>query len=66
MALFSKGFAGEIISPRQKLYKLRMSREEGIIPYLMEIFAIQDQLQKLRELMTDGQILTMVQNVLPK
>ena len=38
--LFSKCSVGEIISPRQKLYKLRMSRKEGIIPYLMEIFAI--------------------------
>ena len=32
----------------------------------MEIFAIRDQLQKLGEVMSDGEILTMVQNVLSK
>ena len=64
--LFSKGSAGEIISLRQKLDKLSMSRKEGIIPYLMEIFAIRDQLQKLGEVMSNGEILTMIQNSLPK
>ena len=64
--LFSKGSAGEIISPRQKLYKLIMSRKEGIIPYLVDIFAIRDQLQKLGEVMSDREILTVVQNDLPK
>ena len=42
-----------------------MSNEE-IIPYLMEIFAIRDQLLKLGEVMSDREILTMVQNALPK
>ena len=32
----------------------------------MEIFVIGDQLQKLGEVMSDGEILTMVQNALPK
>ena len=32
----------------------------------MEIFAIRDQLQKLGEVMSDREILTMVQNALPK
>ena len=66
MELFSKGSAREIISLRQKLYKLRMSRKEGILPYLREIFTIRDQLQKLGEVMSNGEILTMIQNALPK
>ena len=32
----------------------------------MEIFAIQEQPQKLGEVMSNGEILTMVQNALPK
>ena len=40
--------------------------KEGIIPYLTEIFAIGEQLLKLGEEMSDREILTMVQNVLPK
>ena len=63
--LFSKGSTKEIISLRQKLYKLRILKE-GIIPYPMEIFAIRDQLLKLGEVMSDREILTMVQNSLPK
>ena len=65
MELFSKGSTKEIISLRQKLYKLRMSKE-GIIPFMMEIFTIWEQLLKLGEVMSDREILTMVQNVLSK
>ena len=63
--LFLKCSTKEIISLRQKLYKLRMSKE-GIIPYLMKIFAIREQLLKLGEVMSNREILTMIQNVLPK
>ena len=41
--------AGEVISLRQELYKLEMSREEGIISYFIKISEIQDQLQELGE-----------------
>ena len=64
MELFSKGSTKEIISLRQKLYKLRMSKE-GIIPYLMD-FAIRDKLLKLGEVMYDREILNMVHNALLK
>ena len=62
---FSKGSSKEIISLRQKLYNLKMSKE-GIIPYMMNIFAIREQLLKLGEVMSNREILTTVQNVLPK
>ena len=42
-----------------------MSKEE-IIPYLMEIFTVRDQLQKFGEVMSNGEILNMVQKALPK
>jgi len=42
--LFSISIAGEFISLRQELYKLKMSREEGIASYFMRISKIRDQL----------------------
>ena len=63
--LFLVSTAGKIMSLRQELYKLKMSREEGITSYFMKISEIRDQLQKLREVMSDGEILTMIQNSLP-
>ena len=42
--LFSVSTAGEVISLRQELYKLKMSREEGITSYFMKISEMRDQL----------------------
>ena len=45
--------AGEEISLRQELYKMKFSREEVITSYFMRISEIRDQLQELGELMSD-------------
>ena len=42
--LFSISTSGEVISLRQELYKLKISKEEGIASYFMRIFEIGDQL----------------------
>ena len=42
--LFSVSTVGEAISLRQELYKMKLSREEGITSYFMRISEIRDQL----------------------
>ena len=42
--LFSVSTVGEAISLRQELYKMKLSREEGITSYFMRIYEIRDQL----------------------
>ena len=64
MDLFLVSTAGEAISPRQELYKLEMSREEGIISYFMKISGIQYQLQELGEEMSYREIATIMLNAL--
>ena len=50
--LFSVSTAVEAISLRQELYKMKLSREEGITSYFMRISEIKDQLQELGEVMS--------------
>jgi len=64
--LFSVSTAGEAISLRQELYKMKLSREAGIAPYFMRISEIRDQLQELGEVMSDTEMTTVVLNALPK
>ena len=45
--LFSVSTAGEAISLRQELYKMKLSREEGITSYFMRTSEIRDQLQEM-------------------
>ena len=58
--------AGQAISLRQELYKMKLSREEGITSYFMRICEIRDQLQELGEVISDSEMTTMVLNALPK
>ena len=58
--------AREVISLRQELYKMKLSREEGITPYFMRISEIRDQLQELGEVMSDTEMTTVVLNALPE
>jgi len=46
--LFSVTIAGEMISLRNELYKMKISKE-GIAPYFMKISEMRDQLQELGE-----------------
>ena len=46
---FSIRTAGEVISVRTKLYKMNVSKEEGVASYLMRVSQIRDQLQELGE-----------------
>ena len=62
--LFSVSIAREVISLRQELYKLRISKEEGIASYFMKISKIRDQLQDLGEIMPDKEMTTIVLNAL--
>ena len=62
--LFSVSTTGEAISLRQELYKMKLSREEGITPYFMRISEIRDELQEMGEVMSDTEITTVVLNAL--
>ena len=64
--LYSVSTAGEVISLRQELYKLKMSREDGIASYFMRIFEIRDQLQELGEVMYNSEMTSVVLNALPE
>ena len=64
--LVSVSTAGEAISLRQELYKMKFSREEGITSYFMRISEIRYQMQELGEEISDTEITTMVLNALPE
>lgn len=64
--LFSVSTAGEVISLRQELYKLKISKEDGIASYFMRISKIRDQLQQLGEVMSNREMTTVVLNALPE
>lgn len=66
MELFSVSNAREAISLRQELYKMKLSRKEGITPYFTRISEIRDQLQELGEVMSDTEMTTVVLNALPE
>ena len=63
--LFSISTAGEVISLRNDLYKMKISKE-GIAPYFMKISKMRDQLQELGEVMSDREMTIVVLNALPK
>ena len=54
--------AREAISLRQALYKMKLSREEGITLYFMRIYEIRDQLQELGVVMSNTEMTTVVLN----
>ena len=62
--LFSVSTAGEVISLRTELYKMKVSKEEGITSYLMSVPHIRDQLQELGEIMFDKEMTIVVLNAL--
>lgn len=62
--LFSVSIVGEIISLRTKLYKMKVSREEGVASYFMKVSQIRDQLQELGEIILDPKMTTLVLNAL--
>ena len=64
--LFFVSTVGEVISLRQELYKMKLSREEGITSYFMRISEIRDQLQEMGEVMSDNEMTIVVLNSLPK
>ena len=61
--LFFVSTAREAISLRQELYKMKLSREEGITSYFMRISEIRDQ---LHELAKDSEMTIVVLNDLPE
>ena len=62
--LYTLSTAGEAISLRQELYRMKMSKEEGIASYFMKIYEIKDQLQDLGEVMSDREMTRVVLNAL--
>ena len=58
--------AREEISLIQEIYKMKLSREEGITSYFMRISKRRDQLQELGEVMSDTEMTTVVLNALPE
>ena len=64
--MFPVSTAGEVISLRQELYKLWISKEEGIASYFMRISEIRDQLQDLGEIIFGKEMTTIVLNTLPE
>ena len=63
--LFSISTVGEIISLRTELYKMKISKEEGVASYLMRVSQIKDRLQELGKVMFDREMTTIVVNALP-
>ena len=63
--LFSVSTTGEVISLRNELYKMKITKE-GIAPYFMKISEMRDQLQELGEVMSDREMTTVVLNALPE
>ena len=63
--LFSVSTTGEVISLRNELYKMKITKE-GIPPYFMKIYGMRDRLQELGEFMFDREMTTVVLNALPK
>jgi len=57
---------GEVISLGKELYKLRISKEEGITSYFMSISEIRDQIQDMGEIRSDKEMTTIVLNALPE
>ena len=64
MELFSVSTTGEVISVHNELYKMKISKEEGIAPYFMKVSEMRDQLQELGEVMSDREMTTLVLNAL--
>ena len=63
--LFSVSTVGEVISLRNELYKMKISKE-GITPYFMKFSEMRDQLQELGEVMCDREMTIVVLNALPE
>ena len=64
--MFFVSIVGVLISLRTKIYKRKVSKEEGIASYIMRVSQIRDQLQELGEIMPDKKITTIVLNALPE
>ena len=65
VGLFSVSTTGEVISLRNELYKMKITKE-GIAPYFMKISEMRDQLQEPGEVMSDREMTTVVLNALPE
>jgi len=63
--LLSVSTVGEVISLRNDLYKMKISKE-GIVANFMKIFEMRDQLQELGEVMSDREKAIVVLNALPE
>ena len=61
--LFLVSTAGEVISLRNELYKMKITKE-GIAPYFIKISKMRDQLQELGEVMSDREMTIVVLNAL--
>lgn len=57
--------SGQTISLRNKLYKIRISKNEDMATYIMKISQIRDQLQGLEEIIYDLEMTTYVINDFP-
>ena len=51
---------------RQELYKMKISKEEGIDSYFVRVYEIRDQLQDLGEMIYEKEMTTIVLNALPE
>jgi len=62
--IFSKRTIEKIISLRSYLYKLKVSKDEGILPCLSKTSQIQGELQDLREMLSDNEIIFVILHAL--
>lgn len=62
--IFSKIAMEKIISLRYDLYKLKVSKDEGILSCLSKASKINGQLQDLREMAYDNEIISIILNAL--
>lgn len=62
--LFLVSTIGEVTLLRYELYKMKISKEEGIAPYYIKVSEMRDQLQELGDVMSDREITNVVLNAL--
>jgi len=53
------------ISPRNKLYRTRISKYEDMASYLMKVSKLKDQLQGIVKVISNSELITFVLNSLP-
>lgn len=63
--LYSVNTIGQKISLTNKIYKIRLKKDEDLASYLLKVSELKDQLQGHRDVVYDYELITCVHNALP-